>query len=407
MDIILLPRPIKKSIDKQEATRQLWFENEEGMYKVYKKTEHTLQLSGPANKPFICQFILVVGTLSLDYTSVRTATELVSQNEMRNAKFMDSNEITENFVFGNDSKYYLKICGSCARKPAKLCIRLHCDGLLFEKYIQFVSDSLVKSLRKNGINPSSTSINKRTSEIPVPIHVKRYKQNKDSYEISLDDIPSEPQVDLILRSMQPGESPVFTDFTRKGVNGITVPSQHSNAVASAGGAGVDVISQPNLFNPIFFQHYEHSITLRKHNIQTLQGKLPALKTLIIQIQNIFGDAEEFFNKLQIIEFKLHEMYQLIETLEHEQPEPSLPFLVDRQDRLLKLSDNLFTVQEELSTIDKYLSTLATTLMPIESQDTSPTTLQLDSVLPVLIQQQQNVDVYVNNSPYYYNGYAPN
>jgi len=403
MDIIILPRPIKKSVNKQEAARQLWVENEEGMYKVYKKTEHTLQLTGPANKPFMCQFILIMGTLSLDYTSVRSANELVSQNEMCNTKFMDSNEIEENFTFGNDGKYYLKICGSCSRKPAKLCVRLHCNGLQFEKNIQFVSDSLVKSLRKN---TKQSTAGKRTSDILPQSQSKRHKQNSHiNYEYSLEDEPR----DLILSSMQSNESPVIVNYTYKGATAnitATTTTTNTNNNNNNSSAAAAVISQTNLFNPIFFRNYENSFLLRKHNIQVLHSKVLSMKTLVIQIQDIFTDAEEYFSRLQMLEYKLTEMYQLIETLEHEQPEQTLPFLVDRQDRLLKLSDNLFSAQDEISLIDKNISI---SLMPNESPDISPITQQ-----PVQQQQQQqsspiqhNVEMYVNSPNIYYNGYAPN
>jgi hypothetical protein len=146
MEIKILPRLSKKN---QGFSQQLWIKEGDGLYKVYKNTEHTVQFSGPPNNLFQYTMAKILGNLTIDYKPVSSATEKTDKTEYINKKFYEPESlVVENAVFDQNGNYYLKICGYCKDKPAKLRIQLQCNIVLCEMVIQFASDALIKSLRK-------------------------------------------------------------------------------------------------------------------------------------------------------------------------------------------------------------------------------------------------------------------
>jgi len=163
MEIKILPRRSKKN---QGCPQQLWIKEGDGLYKVYKNTEHTLQFSGPPNNPFLYTMAQILGNLTIDYKPVSSATEKTAKTEYINKKFYEAESLTiENAVFDQNGKYYLKICGYCKDKPAKLRIHLQCNFVPCEMVIQFASDALIKSLRKR--KTAQTESDQITFDAPI------------------------------------------------------------------------------------------------------------------------------------------------------------------------------------------------------------------------------------------------
>jgi len=333
MEIKILPRRSKKN---QGFSQQLWIKEGDGLYKVYKNTEHTVQFSGPPNNPFQYTMAKILGNLTIDYKPVSSATEKTDKTEYINKKFYEPESLViENAVFDQNGKYYLKICGYCKEKPAKLRILLQCNIVLCEMVIQFASDALIKSLRKKKM-PQIES-DQMTFDPPYledsenPQKSKKRKASEFG-TFSILDPTSSPDVNTLLTSFT--NVPIITVRSPKGESTVMPTSEMPLKIESS-----------------IYKEYQQDIFSKLDRITKLHDKFVYVVTQANEL--LFTDTQQKFDDIKL---KLDDLYRKLTFFACEQAELTLPYLFDRQSRLSKIGNELYDLQEKLSEEDKRIST---------------------------------------------------